>query len=53
MEFCAAPFIVIDDTYYFFDEMCASVNSLAEYYLDHDGCSLSNEALEQLVGLGS
>lgn len=50
MEFCAAPFIVVDDTYYFLDEMCGSVNSLAEYYLDHDGCSLSHAALEQLVG---
>ena len=46
--FCAAPFIVIDDEYYFLDEMEYSVSSLADYYLSNAGCSLSSSALSVL-----
>ena len=48
--FCAAPFIVADGEYYFFDEMEYSVNSLADYYLTNGGSTLSNEALTLLAG---
>ena len=46
--FCAAPFIVIDDEYYFLDEMEYSIASIANYYLNNAGCSLSSSALSIL-----
>ena len=46
--FCAAPFIVIDDEYYFLDEMEYSIVSIANYYLNNAGCSLSSSALSIL-----
>lgn len=47
---CAAPFVVIDGTYYFFDEMEYSVNTLALYHLSNGGSSLSEDALNALKG---
>ena len=43
--FMAAPFILIDEQYYFFTERQESVYSLAEYYSSHSGCELSYNAL--------
>ena len=43
--FMAAPFILIDEQYYFFTERQESVYSLAEYYTSHSGCELSYNAL--------
>ena len=45
---CAAPFIKVNDTYYFLEEKQESVNSLAGYYKTHEGSSLSNDALTYL-----
>ena len=50
VTYCAAPYIVIDGEYHFFDEMRYSVNSLAGYYLTNGGSELSNEALTILKG---
>ena len=47
---CAAPFIVVNGTYYFLDEMEYSVNTLAAYHLANGGSSLSTEALTALSG---
>lgn len=47
---CAAPFLVIDDIVYFLGEMQYSINSLANYYLNHDGATLSEAALNILAG---
>lgn len=47
---CAAPFIVVNGTYYFLDEMEYSVNTLATYHLTNGGSSLSTEALTALSG---
>ncbi len=46
--YCAAPFIVINGTYYFLDEMRVSVNSLASDYLANGGSNLSTQALTYL-----
>ena len=46
--YCAAPFILINDQYYFLPEQRYSVNSLATYYKTHDGCDLSSDALQYL-----
>lgn len=49
-EYMAAPFIVVDDQYYFLDEMTYSVNSLAaEYLKDGNYPNLSNAALSILA----
>ena len=46
---CAAPFIVVNDTYYFLgEEKHESVNSLATYYRANGGSNLSNDALDYL-----
>lgn len=45
---CAAPFIKVNDTYYFLEEKQESVNSLAGYYKTHEGSSLSSDALTYL-----
>ncbi len=47
---CAAPFIVVDGTYYFLEEMEYSVNTLALYHLANGGSSLSEDALNSLKG---
>ena len=44
----AAPFIVVDDEYYFLDDIVFSVNSLASDYLTNGGSTLSNKALTLL-----
>ena len=44
----AAPFIVVDDTYYFLADIRYSVNLMATYYLSHSGCELSEDALTLL-----
>ena len=46
--YCAAPFILVNDHYYFLREQRYSVNSLANYYKTHDGCDLSSDALQYL-----
>lgn len=46
--YCAAPFILVNDHYYFLPEQRYSVNSLANYYKTHDGCDLSSDALQYL-----
>jgi len=51
VTYCAAPFIVINDVYYFLSEMRYSVNSLAEYHFDNGGSDLSDEALLYLATL--
>ena len=48
--YCAAPFIVVNSQYYFLDEMRYSVRELAEYCLNNGGSSLSDVALEYLIG---
>ena len=49
--YCAAPYIVADDEYYFLEEMRYSVNTLAAYCLSNSGnSSLSNAALNVLSG---
>ena len=45
---CAAPFVVIDGTYYFLDEMEYSVHTLAQHCITNGGSNLSNEALALL-----
>ena len=47
--YCAAPFIKVNDEYYFLTEQRYSVNSLADYYKTHDGCDLSGDALQYLA----
>ena len=47
--YCAAPFIVVNDHYYFLTEKRYSVNSLASEYLTNGGSSLSNRALQYLA----
>ena len=47
--YCAAPFIVVNDHYYFLEEKRYSVNSLASEYLTNGGSSLSNRALQYLA----
>ena len=44
-----APFIVIDDVTYFFNELEMNVNDLATYYKTHEGCNLSSAALTILA----
>ena len=46
--YCVTSFIVVDDTYYFLDDMKWSINSLAAYYLTNGGSSLSSDALTLL-----
>ena len=46
--YCAAPFILVNDHYYFLPEQRYSVNSLATYYKTHDGCDLSSDTLQYL-----
>ena len=48
--YVAVPFIKVNDVYYFLDELECSVNSLAQYYLDNGGSSLSTAALNILAG---
>ena len=43
--FCSAPFIVINDNYYFLEEMRYSVKELAELSLNNGSSNLSNAAL--------
>ena len=49
---CAAPFVVIGESYYFLDEIEFSVNTLANHYLNNSsymgGSNLSNKALTYL-----
>lgn len=48
--YVAAPYIVIDGTHYFLEEMEYSVNSMAQEYLDNDlDSALSNAALTKLA----
>ena len=48
--YVAAPYIVIDGTHYFLEEMEYSVNSMAQEYLDNDlDSTLSNTALTKLA----
>ena len=49
--YCAAPFIVVDDEYYFLEDIRYSVNLMAVYFQSHDGCNLSSEALTLLSTL--
>ena len=48
--YVAAPFIKVNDVYYFLDELECSVNSLAQYYLTNGGSDLSTAALNILAG---
>ena len=50
ITYVAAPFIKVNDVYYFLDELECSVNSLADYYLTNGGSTLSNDALNILAG---
>ena len=50
VTYVAAPFIKVNDVYYFLDELECSVNSLAQYYLDNGGSDLSSAALNILAG---
>ena len=47
--YVAAPYIVIDDTHYFLNEMEYSVNTLAQEHLDNGDSTLSNTALTILA----
>lgn len=48
--YVAAPYLVIDGTHYFLEEMEYSVNSMAQEYLDNDlDSTLSNAALQKLA----
>ena len=49
VTYCVAPFIMVNDQYYFLPELRYSVNSLATYYKTHDGCDLSSDALDYLA----
>ena len=51
--YCVAPFIVVNDHYYFLTELRYSVNTLASYYLTNGGSSLSTRALEYLANAHS
>ena len=48
--YVAAPFIKVNDVYYFLDELEYSVNSLAQYHLNNGGSDLSDAALNALKG---
>lgn len=48
--YIAAPYLVIDGTHYFLEEMAYSVNSMAQEYLENGGATLSNAALTILAG---
>ena len=49
ITYCASPFIVIDDTYYFLGETHSSFNDTLDDCIDHDGESeLSHDALLSL-----
>ena len=48
-EYCAAPFIVVDDTYYFFEEISTTFNETLDYCIANEGTSdLSRNALLSL-----
>ena len=47
--YCAAPYIVVDGSPLFLNDMVYSVNTLAAYCLVNGGSNLSNEALGTLV----
>ena len=49
--YVAAPYLVIDGTHYFLDEMAYSVRSMAEAYLESGGSTLSDDALQILAGI--
>ena len=51
--YCAAPFIVIDDEYYFLPQMEASVSNIAwsEYYGYTSNTTFSKAALHILIGI--
>ena len=49
IAYCAAPFIVIDDTYYFLDEICKTFNEVLDECIDDETPSdLSHSALLSL-----
>ena len=48
--YVAAPFIKVNDVYYFLDELEYSVNTLAQYHLNNGGSDLSEAALNVLKG---
>lgn len=48
--YVAAPFIKVNDVYYFLDELEYSVNTLAQYHLNNGGSDLSDAALNVLKG---
>ena len=49
ITYCASPFIVIDDVYYFLGEIHSSFNDTLDDCIDHDGKSeLSHDALLSL-----
>ena len=50
VTYVAAPFIKVNNVYYFLDEIECSVNSLAEDYLAGEGSTISNAALNILAG---
>ncbi len=48
--YVAAPYIVIDGTHYFLNEMEYSVRTMAQEYLETGGATISNAALKILAG---
>ncbi len=48
--YVAAPFIKVNETYYFLDEVECSINSLAQEYLTNGGSTISDDALTILKG---
>lgn len=48
--YVAAPYIVAGDEIFFLEEIEYSVNTMAQYYLNHSGSTLSNAALTILAG---
>ena len=48
--YVAAPFIKINQDYYFFEQVECSVNSLAQHYLTNGGSLISSDALNILKG---
>ena len=42
---------MVNDQYYFLPEQRHSINSLATYYQTHDGCDLSDDALQYLASV--
>ena len=51
---CAAPYVVVNDTVYFLEEIQYSVRQLAEYYLNHlDETNVSKAALNYIVEYGN